>query len=273
MTCHFYLGSHQPHWLWTPAADFPMFVGHRALSRYKTFQPSTHGWALDSGGFTELSKFGEWRTTPAEYCAAVARYDTEIGHLEWAAPQDWMCEPWIIQGGAGCPGTHLSVGEHQRRTVENFLQLVNLWPAYSDSECPFMPVLQGWTIGEYLRCADLYAAAGVKLADYPVVGVGSVCRRQGTARISMLIEALTPEYAVHAFGVKTQGLRSFGHKLISADSMAWSYEARRNPPLPGHTHKNCANCLIYASQWRADLLSRLVTVGEQDSLGLDWSAA
>jgi hypothetical protein len=34
--------------------------------------------------------------------------------------------------------------------------------------------------------------------------------------------------------------------------MAWSYAARRQPPLPGCTgHKNCANCLSYATRWRA----------------------
>src|SRR5579859_3032474 len=269
----FYLGTHQPSWLWNPAASFPLFVSHRALSRYKAFRSATHGWALDSGGFTELSQYGGWRTIPAAYAEAVARYDAEIGKLEWASPQDWMCEPWIIHGGNGAPGTHLSVGEHQRRTVANFLELQALWPQVSDSECPFMPVLQGWTIGDYLHCADRYAAAGVKLAEYPVVGVGSVCRRQGTVFAAALVEMLSPDLALHAFGVKTQGLLTFGHQLTSADSMAWSYNGRRSPPLPGHTHKNCANCLEYAVMWRSALLDRVESHREQDSLGLDWGAA
>jgi len=39
-----------------------------------------------------------------------------------------------------------------------------------------MPVLQGWAApGDYCRCADLYDKAGVRLEDYPVVGLGSVC--------------------------------------------------------------------------------------------------
>jgi hypothetical protein len=65
MIPHFYLGTHEAHWLWDAAADFPMFVSHRRLARYVTCRLSTHGWALDSGGFTELSTYGEWRTTPA----------------------------------------------------------------------------------------------------------------------------------------------------------------------------------------------------------------
>lgn len=57
---------------------------------------------------------------------------------------------------------------------------------------------------------------------------------------------------LHGFGVKTLGLARYGHLLTSADSLAWSYDARREQhPLPGCTrHKNCANCLRYARQWR-----------------------
>jgi hypothetical protein len=39
------------------------------------------------------------------------------------------------------------------------------------------------------------------------------------------------------------------------DSMAWSLGARFNPPLRGHTHKNCANCLEYALRWRAKVIA------------------
>lgn len=257
MSLHFYLGTHQPGWLWREDARFPMFVSHRALSRHKTFKPATHGWALDSGGFTELSTYGEWRTSPQEYVAAAARYDREIGRLEWAAPQDWMCEPAIIHGGGSFPGTHLSVAEHQRRTVENFLALKELWPHESDAECPFMPVLQGYELGDYLRCWQLYEDAGVQLRKSPVVGLGSVCRRQASPEIATLIRMLAPDLALHGFGVKAGGLAAAGHLLTSADSLAWSYQGRRNPPLPGHTHKNCANCLPYAQAWRSRLLEGL----------------
>jgi hypothetical protein len=44
-----------------------------------------------------------------------------------------------------------------------------------------------------------------------------------------------------------------GDALVSADSMAWSARARREAPLPGHPHKNCANCLEFALLWRGAL--------------------
>ncbi|WOT34244.1 hypothetical protein R5U08_09160 [Streptomyces coeruleorubidus] len=64
---------------------------------------------------------------------------------------------------------------------------------------------------------------------------------------------------LHGFGFKTLGLEQVGHLLASADSAAWSYHASRRPPLPCHTHKNCANCLPYAPRWRTRVLSALPT--------------
>ncbi|MFQ6226667.1 hypothetical protein [Nocardia sp. NPDC002869] len=246
----FYLGAHHPGWL--AKAGVPLFVSDRTLRSYKTLPRAIAPWALDSGGFTELSTHGTWSAgpSPREYVARVRRYATEVGHLQWAAPQDWMCEPFITAK------TGLSVAAHQRRTVDNYRELRDLAP-----DQVFAPVLQGWELSDYLRCADLYAAAGVDLAGAPVVGVGSVCRRQGTRAAANIVSALTeriPGVRLHGFGIKTTGLRDYGQLLASADSMAWSYHARRRPPLPGHTsHKNCANCLPYALGWRTQALIRI----------------
>ncbi|MFG2694834.1 hypothetical protein [Kitasatospora sp. NPDC048407] len=241
----FFLGTHQPDWLARTAV--PLFVSHRRLAHRKTLPRAAGMWALDSGGFTELSMHGEWRTEPAAYLTAVRRFSDEIGNLAWAAPMDWMCEPWIVQN------TGLSVAEHQRRTVANFLHL-----RHSAPDLPIVPVLQGWELGDYQRCADLYEKAGIDLAAEPVVGLGSVCRRQATGEAALIVAALADRsLKLHGFGFKTLGLRLAGHRLASADSLAWSFEARRKPPLPGHTHKNCANCLPYALAWRTRLLGSL----------------
>jgi hypothetical protein len=248
MRTHFYLGSPEPGWL--AKAGVPLFVSHRRLAPRKRLPRALTGWALDSGGFSELSMFGEWRTTPRQYVAAVRHYDHEIGKLEWAAPQDWMCEPDMFAR------TGLSVEEHQRRTVANFLELKYLWNG--PEECPFMPVLQGQSIAQYMRCLDLYEAAGIDFLEYPVVGVGSVCRRQATAEIDAIFSAILrrdPEMPLHAFGAKIGGLRRYGHRVESADSMAWSYQARREPPLPGHCHGPCSSCLEYALRWRSRILA------------------
>jgi hypothetical protein len=254
MEC-FYLGTHQPSWL--TSVTVPLFVSHRRLAARRTLPRRARigcaksmpaPWALDSGGFSELSMFGQWRTTPAEYITAVVRYDAEIGHLDWAAPQDWMCESFILAR------TRLTVAEHQARTVRSLQDLSDLWWRASDADDPFMPVLQGQTRDDYHRHAEAYYAAGIRLEDYPVVGLGSVCRRQGTREIAEIVAAFTPWLALHGFGVKTSGLARFGHLLNSADSMAWSAAGRRTPGCRP-AHKNEANCLGYALTWRDAVLT------------------
>jgi hypothetical protein len=259
----FYLGAHQPHWLWR--AGFPLFVSHRQLTRRRTLRPASCRWALDSGGFTELSMHGRWLTPAEDYAAAVVRYGEQIGGLDFAAPQDWMCEPFMIER------TGLSVTEHQHRTVENYLILHRLVPDL------IIPAVQGYLLRDYLACLELYASAGVDLAALPRVGLGSVCRRQSTAEIAVIVTELARAgLRLHGFGVKTGGLHLYGHLLASADSMAWSYAARRSPALPGCTgHKNCANCLTYATRWRAGVLGRYAARGHQASLfdGHHWPGA
>ncbi|GAA4439744.1 hypothetical protein GCM10023170_011670 [Phytohabitans houttuyneae] len=266
----FYLGTHEPSWLGREEVpgDACLFVSHRRLAERGRLPRARMHWALDSGGFSELQLYGEWRTTAKDYVAAVRRYDEEIGNLGWAAPQDWMCEPIIISGGVAngvrFAGTGLSVEEHQRRTVANFIELTELWGCDWDS--PFMPVLQGYHRDDYLRCWDLYAAAGVDLRNFAVVGLGSVCRRQAADEIGEIVRALLAlddELPVHGFGVKLRGLDKYGHLLNTADSMAWSYEARRANPLPEcqadprANHRNCANCIRYALRWRQTVVQLL----------------
>lgn len=84
----FYLGTHIDGWL--NHVGVPLFVSHRRLARRKALPKARMGWALDSGGFSELSLYGGWRTTPEDYVAAVKHYDRQIGNLEWASPMDWM---------------------------------------------------------------------------------------------------------------------------------------------------------------------------------------
>lgn len=215
-----------------------MFVSRVRLERYKTLPVASAPWALDSGGFSELAKYSEWTVTAAEYAAEVRRYADEVGRLEWAAPQDWMCEPFMLHGR--------TVTDHQRRTVNNFCELRHIGTA-----APVIPVLQGWTLDDYLRCVDLYEQAGVSLENEQLVGLGSVCRRQATGEIEAIVHALQP-LRLHGFGVKMAGFQRYGALLESADSMAWSYNGRRNGTCAQKSR--CANCKHWAMEWRERLL-------------------
>lgn len=248
----FYLGTHMPHWL--EDAQYPLFVAYHRLAGRKTLPWAAFRWALDSGGFGMLQHRGRWVISAGEYAAGVRRCAEEIGLLEWAAPQDWMCEPGIIAGGTygyqHFAGTRLSVAEHQRRTVANYLELRSIAP-----DLPFIPVLQGYAPDDYLRCADMYDKASVRLHAEPRVGLGSVCRRQNTTEIA----AITAVFAdlgllLHGFGVKTKGLAIYACDLASADSLAWSTRGRREKGCaPGH--KTEANCRRFATAWRSRVLA------------------
>lgn len=249
----FYLGTHMPSWL--RLTDVPLFISRNRLTRYKTLPRAIGPWALDSGGFTELQRFGSWdRVSPEQYVADVRRYRDEIGNMVWAAPQDWMCEPIVIEGGVAggqrFVGTGLSVYIHQRRTVANLMRLRRLGP-----DLPFAPVLQGETGIDYLRHAEMYETAGVRLADEPLVGMGSVCRRQTVTEIVDTVGQLTRAgIRLHGFGVKTAGLPALADDLVSSDSLAWSDRGRRVPGCSS-THKTEANCLPFALKWRERVLA------------------
>lgn len=248
----FYLGVHVPGWLFREQfADVPLFISHNQMRRRKSMTGAATRWALDSGGFTQLSKNPEgWPKGCEEpYVEAVTKY-MGTGTLDFASQQDWMCEPWLLHGR--------SVQEHQERTVANYLRLCELAP-----DLPWLPVLQGWEIGDYHRHIDMFASAGIELTRYNRVGIGSVCRRQASDQIGAIVTSVASRgIRAHGFGVKLRGLEKYGQHLASADSMAWSFGARRQPPLPGCHHGrdgtgNCANCPIFALAWREKVLAAL----------------
>jgi hypothetical protein len=256
----FYLGAPNPAWLHRHPG-IRLFVSRRQMPRSK-FKRSVTRWGLDSGGFTELQKYGRWTIGASEYSDLVNTYHSEVGMLDWVAPQDWMCEPIVISGGVASgqsfAGTRLSVIEHQERTVENFIELSGKCNAR------VIPVVQGFSIDEYHECIDLYGSAGIDLSHFETVGVGSICRRQGTSEAVDILRTISERgINIHGFGLKREALKNAIQYLRSADSMAWSFNARRNGPATcgkmnsrtGEPIKNCANCYHAAVEWYSKTMS------------------
>lgn len=254
----FWLGTDMPGWLTT--SPVPVMVSRRRLATYKRLPQAAHPWFLDSGGFTELSMHGQWTITPHDYITEVRRYAQHVGRLQWVSPQDWMCEPWIVAK------TGHTVADHQRRTVDNYLELRTLAP-----DLPIIPVLQGWSQNDYARHVEQYANAGVDLRTLPLVGLGSVCRRQATSEIGDIVAMLhTAGLRLHGFGCKTRAIQRYGHLLASADSMAWSYGGRYIKPCPVRGVASCAHCLHYALQWRDNVVQHIGTLPAAPTL---WEGA
>lgn len=211
----FYIGLHQP----SDARHFGRsFISINRLRSRKKPVPSSE-WIMDSGAFTEIATHGRYRHGVEEYAAEINRWAYPGSGLVAAVAQDWMCEPWIVEK------TGLSVAEHQRLTIERYDALLPLVHGVY-----VMPVLQGYTIPEYLDHIDQY---DYRLPHGAYVGVGSVCKRNVDVRqveaILSAIKRKRPDLRLHGFGLKITALASGVVRdcLYSADSMAWSWSARK----------------------------------------------
>ena len=272
------LGTPEAHWVCDPDPrfnDVVFFISRtRFARRISPWPPAVHDFCIDSGGFTELQRHGRWTLTAEEYVEEIRRYLRGLGpeRCRWVAPQDYMCEEAVIYGGTfkgqtfvgtrelrglkpGDPEQDLTtaVRIHQRLTVANGIELRRLAP-----EIPFIYVLQGNNFNDYKHCARLYEEAGVDLAAEPVVGLGSVCRRESTEEIAEIVDYFHGQgLRLHGFGVKTEGLGLYGDQLVSADSQAWSYGRRKRKKrlLPQCTHQTCANCKEAALDWYQRILT------------------
>ena len=175
---------------------------------------------MDSGAFTEISAYGEYRYPVDEYAEQINRW-AHVGQLEAAISQDYMCEPHIINK------TGMSVKQHQLLTIQRYEELK---ACYLPKHVRIIPVLQGFHPQVYADHVNMY---GDLLGPCAWVGVGSICKRNANP-MSVLtvlntIKRVRPDLQLHGFGVKMTALQNPGVRALlhSADSMAWSYAARR----------------------------------------------
>lgn len=250
MSLLFFTGMHHPH---SCKHLLLACVSVNALRRrIGTFDPPAQGWMLDSGAFTEISQFGEYRHGPAEYAVEASRW-LRVPGLKVIVSQDYMCEPFILKK------TGLTVAEHQRLTIERFDAIWAAWEPLADMACwsgltpepvPLMPVLQGWTKEDYVNHLRAY---GDRIKPGMWVGVGSVCKRQGSPKVLLeilkAIKAERPDIRLHGFGVKITALMhpEIRALLHSADSMAWSFAARHE----GRNANAPIEALLYAARVHA----------------------
>jgi hypothetical protein len=176
-------------------------------------------WIMDSGAFTTIAKHGGYPEPPETYAAHIRRWASN-GDLLAAVSQDYMCEKWMLEK------TGLTIEEHQRLTIERYDAIM----AAGTNGVYLMPVLQGYDPIQYVDHICMY---GDRLGYGAWVGVGSVCKRNGSPRaiedVLLAIKKERPDLKLHGFGIKTTSLRSglVRELLHSADSMAWSFAARK----------------------------------------------
>lgn len=173
---------------------------------------------MDSGAFTTIVKHGGYPEGVQEYADQIKRWK-KCGNLLAAVAQDYMCEEHMLKR------TGLTIAEHQRLTIERYDDL-----AACNVGVPLLPVLQGYAPADYVSHLRQY---GSRLPFGMWVGVGSVCKRNGNPaaieQVLMAIKDERPDLRLHGFGLKVTALGSgLVRKLLhTADSMAWSFAARR----------------------------------------------
>lgn len=188
---------------------------------------------MDSQAFMTILKYGGYPFPPEEYADQIVRWKGN-GNLLAAVSQDYMCEPDMLKI------TGLPVADHQRLTIERYDALLA-----AQTGVYIMPVLQGYTPSEYVSHIRQY---GGRLTPGMWVGVGSVCKRNGSPKrvldVLIAIKTERPDLKLHGFGLKITALSkgTIRALLESADSMAWSYSARKN--------NQDANCWRNAEKFR-----------------------
>ena len=224
--------------LWRTALRLPapVLVSANALSRWRVDNLDLRCWAgfetrwlhlvpahpvaLDSAGFVAARRYRgfPWDTNEYLDLAAAAPW-------LWWASQDWCVEPEIAHDEAAVldriSGTvRLNVlcreGGKRRGIIDRFL-----------------PVIQGWHPDQYRRCLERMPW----VRDFPLVGVGSMCRRHvhGEHGILHVLDVLDTAFGssdarFHLFGLKSQAIAiaSQHPRVASADSQAYGIAARQD---------------------------------------------
>ncbi len=166
-------------------------------------------WFLDSGAFGSFFYDGGFNITLDQYIDFVDRVKPDY----WIS-MDMPCEPHIIQ-------SPLNTHERIEFTIDNtkILAKTNL-PG-------FVPVIQGWTVDDYLYCANRMKFEGL---IRPYMAVGSLCRRGSQKDIVAILAALKqslPHTQFHGLGTKINALiynnGEAMNYLDSLDTSAWQF--------------------------------------------------
>ena len=223
--------------LWRTARrmDAPVLISANALSRWRTDIIGLRQWtgfetrwphlvahhpvALDPAGFVAASRYRGFPWGVDEYLDLAANPP-----WLWWASMDWCVEPEIAHDED-------AILDRISGTVRLNIQCLNGADRRGIAD-RFVPVIQGWHPEQYLRCLERMPFA----LDFPLVGIGSMCRRhvEGEYGILHVLDVLDrafngSETRFHLFGLKSQGMSAARThpRVASCDSQAYGVTARQ----------------------------------------------
>ena len=225
---------------------------------------------LDSAGFVAMALRGGYDWTPESYVHDLARHPI----ISRFSSMDMCVEPEVAPD-------RMEVRDRIARTISLNHRCSS---AAREAGCHerLMPVIQGATAGDYLRC---YEAISDIVPAHGTIGVGSMCRRKtngddgSIAIIDALHRELPASVRLHLFGVKSdsyEAMAMFGARVASVDSQSYgtrarciANERRKSDPEFSKTDIFVAEVM---SQWHEKQVMRFEaprTFQQQASLGLE----
>ena len=206
---HFFAGV-DFHQLIPYAGDCLMNYGTIRRKKIKIV-PATGKFFLDSGGFTEIFRFGKYTFPPSDLISYVL-----VNKVDYFATMDYPCEPVVLAR------TGKTIDEHIQLTVESNLELMD--------HPKVVPVIQGYSVDDYIRCCDLIKDYG---CQKPYMAIGTMCKRTKVSDALAILNAIKTEFPkseLHAFGLKKNFLPKVKDLIWSSDSIAWFYFQRGGFP-------------------------------------------
>lgn len=169
---------------------------------------------VDSGGYSFFSRWGDYPFSLEKYLDLVY-YIKDKYPLFSVATLDYPCEPNINRDNL------VSNQIRIEKTVSNAIKCFQ-----ADKNLPWLPVIQGYALDEYLSCIDLYKEVGITSNYW---AIGSICSRKGKPlelrKIITSIKEQHPNAKLHAFGLGIPFLRDpqIFQAIYSSDSSAWNW--------------------------------------------------
>lgn len=173
---------------------------------------------LDSAGFVAASRYGGFEWSVDAYLDLCEAFP-----WTWFAAMDYCVEPQIAPD-------RTAVLDRLAMTTASLKACLS-GARERGIDRRLLPVVQGWKPDDYARCLERISFA----IDRPVIGVGSVCRRNlgGPDGIFAVVDRLHDELGsaptkLHLFGVKSEAVAALaGHpRIASFDSQAYGIRAR-----------------------------------------------
>ncbi len=189
---------------------------------------------IDSGAYDFIIKRkAEYPYEPKEYFINMLNlFNKRKIPLDYLVTMDLICNP------VNSKTDHNNNLKKIRKTIENTKKLDKLFEQ-EDPKFKLMPVIQGYSVGEYEVCVQNLIESNVlvskKSSDF-LVGIGSLANRKKVSEIKAVVRAVGKKFSdndyknikIHLFGTRLNAIKDheIAQNISSFDSFSWTFPYR-----------------------------------------------